>query len=109
MSQKTITIYHNPKCSKSRETLKIVSEYCQQHPEIQIEEIRYLENPPSSEILKEVCQLLNVPVQEIIRTGEKLFKELGYTKADLNHYEEEHWLNVLQKHSKLIERPIVQL
>lgn len=108
MQSDTITIYHNPRCSKSRGALAIINEYCEKHPEFQIQEIRYLENPPNKETLQTLLKQLDVPIQDIIRSGEKLFKELGYSKADLKNFDELHWLEVLTKHSKLIERPIVE-
>ncbi len=108
MQTETITIYHNPRCSKSRGALEIINEYCEKHPEIQIQKIRYLENPPNKETLQTLFKQLDVPIQAMIRSGEKLFKELGYSKADLESYNESHWLALLAEHSKLIERPIIE-
>jgi len=96
------TIYHNPRCSKSRSTLKILQEH-----DAQISEVRYLENPPSKETIKTLCTLMDVKPFEIIRTGEALFKELGLTKQDQRSDDE--WLEILTANPKLIERPIVQV
>jgi len=71
------TIYHNPRCSKSRQTYTILEENG-----VQINEIRYLETPPSLEELDALCQAMQVEPNEIIRTGEALFKELGLSKND---------------------------
>lgn len=97
-----VTIYHNPRCSKSRGALQILQE---KFSDDDIEEIRYLENPPSVEKLAEICQLLDVEPLQIIRTGEKLFKELGLSENDACGSWE--WLQIMAEHPKLIERPIV--
>ncbi|MEA3404115.1 MAG: arsenate reductase (glutaredoxin) [Pseudomonadota bacterium] len=96
------TIYHNPRCSKSRHTLQILED-----KGITVSEVRYLDNPPSKETLKQLCEMMNVKPFEIIRTGEALFKELGFTKKDQRSDDE--WLTILADNPKLIERPIVQM
>ena len=96
------TIYHNPRCSKSRASLEIL-----QNNNVDIEEVRYLEETPSKEKLQELCILMGVKPLEIIRTGEALFKELGLNKADQKTDDE--WLEILATNPKLIERPIVQI
>ncbi|WP_029407552.1 arsenate reductase (glutaredoxin) [Thiomicrorhabdus sp. Milos-T2] len=99
---KSATIYHNPRCSKSRNTLKILNEN-----NININEVRYLENPPSKSELAELCELMKVKPFDIIRTGEALFSELGLTKKDSRSDDE--WLDILAANPKLIERPIVRI
>lgn len=96
------TIYHNPRCSKSRSSLEIL-----QNHDVDIEEIRYLEQIPTKEKLRELCRLMNLSPLEIVRTGENLFKELGLKKSDSKTDDE--WLDILISHPKLIERPIVQI
>ncbi len=98
----TATIYHNPRCSKSRNTLNILQEH-----DLEIREVRYLDTPPSKEELKQLCDLLNKKPVEIIRTGETLFKELGLDKND--DRSDDEWLNILVNNPKLIERPIVKI
>jgi len=98
----TATIYHNPRCSKSRKTLNILLDN-----NINVEEIRYLEQPPSKQKLTELCQLMSIKPLQIIRTGESLFKELGLTKAD--ERTDDEWLEIMVNNPKLIERPIVQI
>lgn len=95
-------IYHNPRCSKSRNALSILNENS-----FDVTEIRYLETPPSHADLKELCQLMNMSPLEIVRTGESLFKELGLTKAD--NKTDDEWLHILVQNPKLIERPIVKI
>lgn len=97
-----VVIYHNPRCSKSRGTLAILQK---RFSDAEIEEVRYLENPPSTEKLDEICTLLRVEPLEIVRTGEKLFKALDLSKNDLKSRQE--WLATLAQNPKLIERPII--
>jgi len=96
------TIYHNPRCSKSRSSLQILQENG-----VEIEEVRYLDETPSKATLKSLCEMMGVKPFEIIRTGETLFKELGLKKSDSKTDDE--WLDLLVSHPKLIERPIVQI
>lgn len=96
------TIYHNPACSKSRCSLNIL-----QDQNIDIEEIRYLEQTPSKETLKNLCHLMSVQPLDIFRTGESLFKELGLSSSDIKT--EDEWLDILVQNPKLIERPIIQI
>ncbi|BCN93372.1 arsenate reductase (glutaredoxin) [Thiomicrorhabdus immobilis] len=99
---KSAVIYHNPRCSKSRNTLQILNENG-----YQVDEIRYLENPPNKQELAELCELMKVTPLEIVRTGEDLFTELGLTKQDKRSDDE--WLAILVENPKLIERPIVRV
>ena len=66
-----ITIWHNPRCSKSRQTLALLQE---SGAEIAIR--RYLEEAPSAQELQDVLTKLDLPVVAMMRTGEKVFKEL---------------------------------
>ena len=93
-------ILHNPRCSKSRETLKLLQDHG-----VKIPVLEYLEHPPSKSELRELCRLLGVKPLQIVRTKEALFAELGLSKD--NGYSDEQWLDVLAGHPKLIERPIV--
>jgi len=96
----TISIYHNPRCSKSRQALQILRD--QGHEAVVIE---YLVNPPNTETLDALCVAMGKEPLEITRTGEPLFKELGLSKNDTRTRQE--WLNLLATNPKLIERPIV--
>ena len=91
-------IYHNPRCSKSRDTLSILEAHGQE-----AEIIRYLENPPSREELQDLLLKLGMQPSELIRKGEKIYKE-QYKGKELS---EEEWLDAMLAHPKLIERPIV--
>jgi arsenate reductase len=93
-------ILHNPRCTKSRETLKLLQERG-----IDLPVVEYLQQPLSKTELREICKLLGVRPLDIVRTKEDLFGELGLSKD--NGYSDEQWLDVLASHPKLIERPIV--
>lgn len=93
-----ITIYHNPRCSKSRETLAILKENGVE-PQI----LEYLKEIPSKEELKLVLAKLNLNVKDIIRKGEKVYKE----KFKGMNFTDEEWMTILLENPKLIERPIV--
>lgn len=98
----TATIYHNPRCSKSRNSLKLLQEHG-----IEVDEVRYLESPPSKEELKALCDMMQIKPLDIIRSGESLFKELGLSKDD--ERTDDEWLEILVQNPKLIERPIVRI
>lgn len=97
---KNNVIYHNPRCTKSRQTLKLAEDN-----NLGLEMIDYLEDPPSAEELDDICTKLGVEPQYIIRTGEKLFTELGLSINDKKT--RRRWLEILSENPRLIERPIV--
>jgi arsenate reductase len=93
-----ITIYHNPRCSTSRQTLELVNK---QKDEVKV--IEYLKTPPDKKELKEILKKLGVKASQLLRRKEELFKE-RYKDKNLS---EDEWLEVLVKNPILIERPIV--
>jgi arsenate reductase len=93
----TIRIYHNPRCSKSRATLALLEERG-----IQPEIIRYLDNPPSADELRELLRMLGRTPGELARRGEEAWRSLELADAD-----DETILAAMVNHPKLIERPIV--
>ena len=95
-----VTIYHNPRCSKSRSTLALLEE---QKESVNI--IEYLDTPPSLDELDKICTKLDMEPLQLIRTKETLFKELGFSKNDQRRRKE--WLQLMVDNPKLIERPIV--
>lgn len=95
-----VTIYHNPRCSKSRQTLDLI-----RRADIEPEIVLYLDNPPDAAKLASLVKAMGKHPLEITRTNEKLFKELGLSKKD--DRPESEWLRLLAEHPKLIERPIV--
>jgi len=92
-----ITIYHNPRCRKSREALALLEENTDN-----IEVIEYLKETPSKEELSRVVDLLGIKPQELIRKGESIFKE-NFKGKDLT---DEGWIDAMVAFPKLIERPI---
>ena len=93
-----ITIYHNPRCTKSRQTLALIEE---KGESFIVKE--YLKNPPSKEELKQVVSLLGIKPLELIRKGEAEFKE-NFKGKDMS---DDEWLDAMVAYPKLIERPIV--
>jgi len=93
-----ITIYHNPRCSKSREGLQLVEESGKDFIKV-----LYLENPLSTQEIKEILTKLNLPAIELVRKNETIWKENFKTK-DLN---EEEIIQAMADYPNLIERPIV--
>ncbi|MBC8310767.1 MAG: arsenate reductase (glutaredoxin) [Candidatus Marinimicrobia bacterium] len=92
-------IYHNPRCSKSRQTLAIMNER-----NLNIQIVEYLSKPPSGETIKNISKKLNMSPMDFIRKKEIEFKELGlksYNGTDSELCE------IMSKTPKLIERPIV--
>lgn len=93
-----IVIYHNPNCSKSRESLEILET---SKRDIQI--IKYLDEPLKAEKLKKIIKLLNIKPIELIRQQDILWKE---NFKDLEFTDEE-LIDVMSNYPQLIERPIV--
>ncbi len=95
----SIKIYHNPRCSKSRQTLQLLKDN-QVEPEI----FEYLKTPPSREELEQVLDMLGLEPRELMRTKEKEYKELGLDNPDLSR---DQLIDAMLETPKLIERPIV--
>lgn len=95
-----ITIYHNPRCSKSRQTLALIED-AGIAPTI----VEYLKAPPTAAQLGDLIDQLACAPTDIIRFKEALAGELGISKADSRSRED--WLQLLADNPKLIERPIV--
>lgn len=93
-------ILHNPRCSKSRETLQLLRERG-----VDIPVVEYLQTPPTKAELAEICRLLGLGPLQLVRAKEALFAELGL-RADSGDSDAQ-WLAVLAEHPKLLERPIV--
>lgn len=92
-----LTIYHNPRCSKSRQTLQLIQEA--QQP---ITVVEYLKEPLTKEQIKKVIRLLNCSPIDIMRTKEIEFKEQALKGAN-----DETLINAMVNTPKLLERPIV--
>ena len=94
-----VTIFHNPRCTKSRQTLALLEQNGIQ-PELRL----YLENPPSKEELKDILSLLEMDATDLLRSKEDLYKELVVKEGKPDNAKALAWM---AQHPKLIERPIV--
>jgi arsenate reductase len=93
-----IKIYHNPRCRKSREGLQLL-----ENSGKEFEIVKYLENAPSEEELKNILKKLNIAPIQLVRKTEKIWKE-EYKTKDLTDNE---IIKAMIANPKLIERPIV--
>lgn len=92
-------IYHNPRCSKSRQTLALIEE-----AGVQPEVIEYLKTPLTTDELDSILKKLKMEPQQLMRKGEAIYRELELAKRDLSR---EEAIAIMVEHPKLIERPIV--
>lgn len=93
-----IQILHNPRCTKSRETLKILEDSNEF-----IEVVEYLKTTPSAEELGEIVEKLGIKPEGLLRKGEAIYKE----KFKGQSLTDDQWLEAMVEYPKLIERPIV--
>lgn len=94
-----IQILHNPRCSKSRQTLALLEE-----KGIEPEIIKYLDTPPTAVELKDILQKLKISARDLLRKGEDDYKALNLADTSLT---EDQLIEAMVSHPKLIERPIV--
>lgn len=92
-------IYHNPRCSKSRQTLQLLEE---RHLDAEV--VEYLKTPPSKEELTEILNMLGLEPRQLMRTKEAEYKEQGLDDESLSR---EQLIEAMVATPKLIERPIV--
>ena len=95
----TVTIYQNPRCSKSRETLKIL-----ESQGIEPEIVDYLKDPPTEETLRTLVRLLGIAPRELVRHNEPEFRQAGLDNPSCS---DNVIIRALARFPKLIERPIV--
>jgi arsenate reductase (glutaredoxin) len=93
-----IKIYHNPRCSKSRETLQLLKK-----KKAEMEIVEYLKSPPSEKELRSILNKLGLEAEALVRKKEPLFIE----KFSKKKYTGMQWIKILAKNPVLIERPIV--
>lgn len=93
-----ITLYHNNRCSKSRQTLELLREKGQK-----VEVVEYLKTTPTKDDLRAIVAKLGIGPEELLRKGEAVYKEL-YAGKQLD---DDAWLDAMVAHPELIERPIV--
>jgi len=95
-----VTIYHNPRCSKSRETLSLL-----QSRGVEPQVVLYLETPPDAATLRHLLQMLNLSsARDLMRQKEDLYRTLNLADSTLS---EEALIQAMVENPKLIERPIV--
>ena len=94
-----ITIYHNPRCSKSRQTLQLIEE-----KKIEPVIVEYLKTPPTKSELKNILKMLNMKPRDLLRKKEAEYKEQGLDDSSLS---DDEIIDIMLAHPKLIERPIV--
>ena len=93
-----IEIWHNPQCSKSRNAMELL-----EAKGLNTSVIKYLENVPTKEQIKDVLKKLNMKASQILRTGEDIYKELNLKEID----DEDKLIEIMAEHPILIERPII--
>ena len=95
----TTTIYHNPRCSKSRQTLQLLRD-----KGIEPEIVEYLKTPPNAEQLRQILDKLGMKPRELMRKKEAEYKENNLADESLS---DDALIAAMVAHPKLIERPIV--
>ncbi|MDZ7687038.1 MAG: arsenate reductase (glutaredoxin) [Gammaproteobacteria bacterium] len=93
------TIYHNPRCSKSRQTLALIEE-----AGIEPEIVHYLDAPPDKKTLASLVDMLGITPRELLRKGEQEYKDLKLADKSLS---DDELIEAMVTAPKLIERPIV--
>lgn len=95
-----VTIYHNPRCSKSRETLSLLKTHG-----VEPQVVLYLETPPDAATLRDLLQMLNLTsARDLMRQKEELYRSLNLADSGLS---EEALIQAMVENPKLIERPVV--
>ena len=94
----SIVIWHNPRCSKSRAGVKYLEE-----KGVDFEIVKYLDNPPGTEEIREVLNKMGLSARELMRTKEATYRELKLKEVE----DEDALIAEMAEHPKLIERPVV--
>ncbi|MEN8175048.1 MAG: arsenate reductase (glutaredoxin) [Pseudomonadota bacterium] len=95
----SVKIYHNPRCSKSRQTLQLLRD-----EGIEPEIVEYLKTPPDKKTLERLLKLLHLEPRELMRRKEKEYRELGLDDPELAR---DALIQAMLDHPRLMERPIV--
>jgi len=99
MANSTVTIYYNSRCSKSRETLQLLEDN-----NITPHIVEYMNDPPDKETIHKIAGLLNLPLRDLLRTTEQVYKDAGLDDTDLT---DDDILEALSECPSLLQRPIV--
>lgn len=94
-----LTLYHNPRCSKSRSALQLLEERG-----LSATVVRYLETPLGAEQIQALLGKLGIPARQLLRSGEDEYRELNLADASLS---DAQLIAAMAAHPKLIERPIL--
>ena len=95
----TVTIYHNPRCSKSRQTLELL-----EGEGVTPTVVKYLETPPDAATLSSLLAMLGLEPRELMRQNEAEYTDLSLANPALSR---EQLIQAMVEHPRLIERPIV--
>ena len=93
------TMWHNPRCSKSRQTLALLEEYGVE-PEI----VKYVDSPPDKDAIRAALDMLGFEPRELMRKNEAIYSELELDDVKKNR---EELIDAMAEHPRLIERPVV--
>jgi len=94
-----VKIYHNPRCSKSRQTLQLLQEHG-----VEPEVVEYLKTPPDKNTLKKILEQLQLSPRDLMRRKEPEYKENHLDDSSLS---DDELIEAMLKYPKLIERPVV--
>lgn len=101
MSDEKFVIYHNPSCSKSRETLQILEDN-----QCTLQIVEYLETPPDEKELRRLVELLDIGVRDLLRTSEQIYHDANLEDDTLS---DDEIIAAICKYPALLQRPIVVL
>lgn len=93
-----VTLYHNPRCSKSRQALQLLQERG-----VDIDIVAYLDQPPTAQQLRALLTRLGIGARDLLRKGEDEYRDLNLADADLG---DDALIAAMAAHPRLIERPI---
>ena len=99
MSNDRFVIYHNPRCSKSRETLQLLEDNG-----VDAEVVDYLEDPPTPEELKRIIEMLGVPARDLLRSTEQVYRDADLDDDSLS---DDEIIDAICEYPALMQRPIV--
>lgn len=94
----SVLVYHNPRCSKSRQTLALIRDQG-----IEPEIVEYLKQPPTAGEIKRIIGMLSIPAHDLVRTGEVEYKNLGLSTDS----SEAELIEAMFSEPRLLQRPIV--
>ncbi len=95
----SITIYHNPRCSKSRQTLQLLKD-----KGVEPTVVEYLKTPPDTNTLDSILTMLNIEPRQLMRKQEAEYKDQGLNDESLSR---DQLIQAMSDYPKIIERPIV--